>query len=96
MSVCFLCREAFAVWIPPFGVPLSYGIAISYVLVDTIDKGAKAFQAANIELGANGELHPEVNCGRLAGNVLGWCCPLFDQRVPFQEYCRPAAWTAAV
>lgn len=60
------CGEAFAAWIPPFGVPLSYGIAISYVLVDTIDKGAKAFQAANIELGANGELHPEVNRGRLS------------------------------
>ena len=59
-----LCREAFAAWIPPFGVPLSYGIAISYVIVDTVDKGAKALQAANIELAANGDLHPEVNRGR--------------------------------
>jgi len=34
--------EAFAAFLPAGGVPLSYAIAISYVLVDTFDKGRKA------------------------------------------------------
>lgn len=36
------CGEAFAAWLPPLGVPLSYGVAIAYVLVDTYDKFARA------------------------------------------------------
>ena len=58
------CREAFAAWLPPFGVPLSYAIAISYVLVDTYDKGQRAYKAAEQELGSRPSLHPEVNTGR--------------------------------
>lgn len=58
------CREAFAAWIPPFGVPLSYAIAISYVLVDTFDKGQRAFKSAERELGSRASLHPEVNTNR--------------------------------
>ena len=49
----FAAREAFAAWLPFWGVPFSYGVAISYVLVDTADKGIKAYQLARSELGAN-------------------------------------------
>jgi hypothetical protein len=38
----FCISEAFAAFLPAGGVPLSYAIAISYVLVDTFDKGRKA------------------------------------------------------
>ena len=59
-----LCREAFAAWLPPLGVPLSYAIAISYVLVDTYDKGQRAYKSADRELGSRASLHPEVNTNR--------------------------------
>ena len=84
--MCSMCREAFAAWIPPFGVPLSYGIAISYVIVDTVDKGAKALQAANIELAANGDLHPEVNRGRCLAGI----ARLSVQQRPIEECFWPA------
>jgi len=57
-------REAFAAWLPPLGVPLSYAVAISYVLVDTYDKGQRAYKSAEKELGSRASLHPEVNTGR--------------------------------
>ena len=60
------CREAFAAWLPPLGVPLSYAIAISYVLVDTYDKGQRAYKSADRELGSRASLHPEVNTNRCA------------------------------
>jgi len=47
-------------------VPLSYTIAIGYVLVDTADKGVKAFQLAQQELGGNVGLHAEVDAPRCA------------------------------
>ena len=59
-------REAFAAWLPFWGVPFSYGVAISYVLVDTADKGIKAYQLARSELDANASLHPEVDTPRFA------------------------------
>ncbi|KAL0044872.1 hypothetical protein WJX82_000746 [Trebouxia sp. C0006] len=59
------CGEAFAAWLPPLGVPLSYAVAISYVLVDTYDKGQRAYSSAEKELGSRASLHPEVNTGRL-------------------------------
>ncbi len=59
-----LYREAFAAWLPPLGVPLSYAVAISYVLVDTYDKGQRAYSSAEKELGSRASLHPEVNTGR--------------------------------
>jgi Mitochondrial 18 KDa protein (MTP18) len=40
------CGEAFAAWLPAFGVPASYAIAIAYVLVDTYDKAAAAHRDA--------------------------------------------------
>lgn len=45
------CGEAFAAWLPPFGVPLSYAIAIGYVFTDTGDKFFKALKKAEKELG---------------------------------------------
>lgn len=38
--------EAFAAWLPVFGVPASYGVAIMYVMVDTYDKTMKAHSEA--------------------------------------------------
>ena len=40
-------------------------MAIGYVLTDTADKGSKAFRASQQELGANQELHPDVDMLRL-------------------------------
>lgn len=56
-------REAFAAWIPGWGVPLSYGVAIAYVLVDTVDKGLKAFREAEAELNVL-TLNPAVDAPR--------------------------------
>ena len=59
--------EAFAAWLPPFGVPLSYAIAIGYVLVDTVDKGLKAYARAKDELeGGATPVRADVDTGRLA------------------------------
>lgn len=63
-GLLFALREAFAAWLPPFGVPLSYAIAISYVLVDTYDKGQRAYRSAEKELGSRAALHPEVDTPR--------------------------------
>lgn len=38
--------EAFAAWLPAFGVPSSYAVAIMYVMVDTYDKTSKAHMEA--------------------------------------------------
>ena len=56
--------EAFAAWLPPFGVPLSYAVAIGYVIVDTVDKGLKAYSNAGIELEA-GVTRPDVDVKKL-------------------------------
>lgn len=40
------CGEAFAAWIPIWGVPATYGIAATYVMMDTVDKGFKRWQKA--------------------------------------------------
>ena len=59
--------EAFAAWLPPFGVPLSYAVAIGYVLVDTVDKGLKAYARAKQELeGGAVPVRADVDTGRLA------------------------------
>lgn len=42
--------EAFAAWLFPGGVPLSYAIAISYVLFDTWDKYRKTLDDASLKL----------------------------------------------
>ena len=41
--------EAFTSYLPEWGLPASYCVAASYVLFDTIDKGEKAYQAAEEE-----------------------------------------------
>ena len=52
-------------WIPGWGVPLSYGVAIAYVLVDTADKGVKAYKDAEAELDVP-TLNPAVDAGGCA------------------------------
>lgn len=37
------CGEAFAAWLPGWGVPASYGVAALYVCADTADKSVKAY-----------------------------------------------------
>lgn len=59
MSFCDF-REAFAAWLPPGGVPLSYAVAVGYVLVDTGDKGYKAAKTAEQELDSIPELDPNI------------------------------------
>ena len=67
-NACWCCyREAFAAWLPIWGVPFSYAVAVSYVLVDTYDKGHLAYLQAGVELKGNAELHPEVNLPRCGG-----------------------------
>src|SRR6056300_479247 len=41
--------EAFTSYLPDWGLPASYCVAASYVMFDTIDKGQKAFDAAEEE-----------------------------------------------
>lgn len=53
--------EAFAAWLPPGGVPASYALAISYVLVDTYDKGVKAYRRASRELNARNDLDASID-----------------------------------
>jgi len=38
--------EAFTTYLPDWGLPASYCVAASYVMFDTIDKGQKAYDAA--------------------------------------------------
>ena len=57
-------REAFAAWLPLWGVPASYAVAIGYVVTDTIDKGFKAYAQATEELQGNESLPSEVNTAR--------------------------------
>jgi fission process protein 1 len=41
--------EAFTSYLPEWGLPASYCVAASYVMFDTIDKGQKAYDAAEEE-----------------------------------------------
>ncbi len=59
-TICF-CSEAFAAWLPAGGVPLSYAIAVGYVIVDTVDKGRKAYSKAETDLV---DLDPAVDVPR--------------------------------
>ena len=45
------CGEAFAAWLPPFGVPATYVVAAVYVLADTFDKAIKANKEKGMEEG---------------------------------------------
>lgn len=62
-AVCLQCGEAFAAWLPFWGVPFSYAVAISYVLTDTFDKWNRARKQAKEELDSI-DLDPAVNEGR--------------------------------
>lgn len=61
--------EAFAAWLPPGGVPASYALAISYVLVDTYDKGVKAYRRASRELNARSDLDASIDKEGYVGAV---------------------------
>eukprot|EP00210_Caulerpa_lentillifera_P000463 g446.t1 len=63
--------EAFAAWLPPGGVPLSYAVAVGYVLVDTGDKGLKAQKGAKLELDALPKLDPNVAKEKLTNLLAG-------------------------
>eukprot|EP00899_Mesostigma_viride_P005022 jgi/Mesvir1/14520/Mv05217-RA.1 len=68
--------EAFAAFLPPWGVPASYGVAIAYVLCDTMDKGWRAWD----EMGPNEDKEYTVEQSQLrwmialnkAGDCLMW------------------------
>lgn len=45
--------EAFSAWLFPGGVPLSYAVAVSYVLFDTYDKYTKTLADAEEKIGAS-------------------------------------------
>jgi len=42
------CGEAFAVYLPPFGVPATYAVAAAYVLADTVDKTLRAYHLGGV------------------------------------------------
>jgi len=65
------CGEAFAAWLPIWGVPFSYAVAIAYVLTDTADKGSKAYRTARKQLSENKSLSPQVKVPRLV-NLLAF------------------------
>ena len=44
--------EAFAPLVPPIVVPASYGVAITYVIADTVDKTKKCLKEGNYEEGS--------------------------------------------
>ena len=66
LTTQWACREAFAAWLPYWGVPFSYAVAVGYVLTDTADKGRAAYRLAGQELGANAALNPKVDLPRQA------------------------------
>ena len=41
--------ESFVAWVPAWGVPATYGVAATYVLMDTVDKGLKRWKKAEGE-----------------------------------------------
>ena len=46
-------------------MPLSYAVAIGYVVVDTIDKGLKAYSNAGTELEGGAVARPDVDVKKL-------------------------------
>lgn len=59
------CGEAFAAWLPIWGVPFSYAVAVAYVLVDTYDKGHLAYLQAGVELKDAAAQQSELSLSRL-------------------------------
>lgn len=70
--------EAFAAWLPPGGVPLSYAAAILYVVADTYDKTTLAYGKAGRQLGRSSldtRLTPSLQrlvAGGIAIDTLVW------------------------
>lgn len=60
--------EAFAAWLFAGGVPLSYAVAIGYVLFDTYDKYTKTLADAETKLSQR-VLPAEVDVGRLVATI---------------------------
>ena len=60
--------EAFAAWLFPGGVPLSYAVAIGYVLFDTADKYNKTSKDAQIKLTSR-LLPPSVDVDKLVWTI---------------------------
>lgn len=60
--------EAFAAWLFPGGVPLSYAVAIGYVLFDTVDKYNKTLNEAQQKLSAR-SLPPSVDLSKLVSTI---------------------------
>lgn len=65
------CGEAFAAWLPAFGVPLSYAIAVGYVFTDTGDKFFKAYKKADKELSSMSNPGAGVDTGKLTKLLAG-------------------------
>jgi fission process protein 1 len=57
--------EAFTSYLPDWGLPASYCVAASYVMFDTIDKGQKAYEAAD-----EGEKFQDA--ARISSETLTW------------------------
>lgn len=74
------CGEAFAAWLPPLGVPLSYGVAISYVLVDTYDKFARARRQVLLK---------QFLASRIASSNGAFCKGVCERVWPFRTVLRP-------
>jgi len=57
--------EAFTSYLPDWGLPASYCVAASYVMFDTIDKGQKAYEAAD-------EGEKIQDAARISAETLTW------------------------
>lgn len=57
--------EAFGAWLPFYGVPLSYAIAVAYVFTDTGDKGVKAWKKADKELSQMKDSKKDLDVSKL-------------------------------
>lgn len=57
--------EAFRAWVPAWGVPASYAVAIAYVVTDTFDKANKANSQARKDLGGDAALPADVDVNKL-------------------------------
>ena len=77
---------------------MSYAVAVGYVLVDTGDKGIKAYALAQQELGANAALHAEVDTPRCEACCQGCpvlLCDMFYKHIERLSFARvDVAWRA--
>lgn len=64
--------EAFAVFLPPFGVPLSYAVAITYVCFDSVDKGKRAQKKEFEFTQVDDDGSPALAFGSAAADAMVW------------------------